>query len=144
MNLVLKRISSSSPFTSLLTKASKYFRTLKKIKVLSTLKSRCANAVCIPILSERDSTIHIRGESKNIKTVVPIALKRKFATPTLLACRFSLREATRAVMLDPRFAPSIIGIATSIGIRPVCASITVIPVVTELEWIIPVNRALIK
>lgn len=79
-----------------------------------------------------------------MKIVVPIALKRKLANPTLLACRFNLEEASRAVILEPKLAPKIIGMATSIGIRPPWASITIIPEVTELECIIPVKRALIK
>ena len=56
-----------------------------------------------------------------------------FAKPALLAKRFNLEEAISAVILDPRLAPNIIGIATQIGRIPPCARITIIPVVMELE-----------
>jgi len=79
-----------------------------------------------------------------MNTVVPKKLKRKSAIATLFAKRLSLAEMISDVNVVPKLAPRIIGIATSIGTKPLCANTTIIPVVTELECIIAVNRALTR
>lgn len=90
----------------------------KKRRELITLNSRCAIAVCTAGLSAIDWTAKEKGLRRNINSIVPIALKRKLAKPTLLACRLSLEDAINAVILEPRLAPKTIGIATFRGINP--------------------------
>jgi hypothetical protein len=68
----------------------------------------------------------------------------KFATPALFAYKFNLEEPIKVVTLEPKFAPRIIGMATSIGITPPNAKITTIPEVMELECTIIVKKVLIK
>ena len=84
----------------------------------------------------------MNGLRNIINMVVPIASKRKSATATLLAKRFSFRDVINAVEFVPKFAPSIIGIDTSIGINPLWASITIRPVINELDCTIAVKRTL--
>jgi len=111
---------------------------------LKRLKNKCASAVCCADPSTTHCINDTNGERNNIKRTVPRRLKRKFANPALFAYKFNLEAAKRTVMLEPRFAPKTIGIATSIGIIPPRAKITTIPETIELEWTIIVRIALTK
>lgn len=140
----MNSISSSVPFTSVVINFSNGFVRERNIIVFKTLKRRCASAVCTPGSEEKYSMLQEKGLRKIIKRRVPIAAKRKSASPTLFAYILSFKEIKKAVTLVPKLAPRIIGIETSMGISPPWARITIIPVVTELECIRAVNIALTR